>query len=153
MKLGTLLNDENVILELDQEDSHGSITAMVDHLVSVDSLPLSLKDEMLSALFAREEQVSTGIGSGVAIPHAFSPSIDEAIVAFGRSTDGVDFDSMDNALVHFVILFLVPEEKRNTHLQTLAAVAKTFKTCGVRESLIDAQSAEDIISVLTSCNN
>lgn len=152
MKLADLLNDKNVILELEKDDSHGSIAEILDHLILANTLSSSLKDEMLNALIAREDQVSTGIGSGVAIPHAFSESLDEVVVAFARSTQGVEFESLDNALVHFVVLFLVPEKNRSEHLQTLAAVAKAFKTCCMREELINAQSAEDIIAVLKSCN-
>ena len=153
MKLANLLNDKNVILELNKEDAQGSITEIVDHLVANDLLAASLKDEMLHSLFVREDQVSTGIGSGVAIPHAFSESIDEAVVSFSRSSKGADFESLDNALVHFVVLFLVPEKDRNTHLQTLAAIAKMFKTCGMREQLMEAQSSAEIIAVLESCDN
>lgn len=151
MNLANLLHDQNVVLEMNEGDAQGAITAVVDHLISKQLLVSALRDEMLGALLAREDQVSTGIGSGVAIPHAFSSSIDEAVAVFARSTSGVEFESLDNAPVHFMILFLVPEKDRNTHLQILAAIAKMFKTCGMREQLMAAQSAAGIVAVLQAC--
>lgn len=153
MKLANLLNEKNIILQLNGGDCQDSVPEILNYLVSVNTLSASLLDEMQEAVFAREDQVSTGIGSGVAIPHAFSDSIDEVVVAFARSTEGVEFESLDNALVHFIVMFLVPEEKRNTHLQTLAAVAKAFKTCGIREQLMNAVSEAEVISILESCND
>jgi mannitol/fructose-specific phosphotransferase system IIA component (Ntr-type) len=82
---------------------------------------------MLEALKAREEQVSTGIGSGVAIPHAFSDIL-RGGRGFGRSKAGIDFEAIDNAPVHFIILFIVPRKDYHLHLRTLAAIAKCSPT-------------------------
>ena len=69
--------------------------------------------------------MSTGIGFGIAIPHASSEHVTEVVAAFGRSQgSGIEFDSLDNELVHFIVLFIVPRDQFQVHLRTLAAIAK-----------------------------
>lgn len=125
-----------------------AIAELVDRLVEVDRLPEGLRDEALQSLQAREEQVSTGIGYGVAIPHAFSEKIDEVVTVFGRSGNGIDFEALDHCPVHFVILFIVPKKDYHLHLQTLAAIAKMFTNCEIREKLANAGNRNEILEIL-----
>ena len=104
----------------------------------------------MQSLCHREEQISTGIGSGVAIPHAFSENIDQVVAAFARSKEGVDFEALDNAPVNFIILFVVPQKDYSMHLQTLAAIAKMFNNCEVRQRLQDAGSVEEVLDIFAS---
>lgn len=127
-----------------------ALAYMVDHLVARGVVEAGLRDEVLYALMEREKQVSTGIGSGVAIPHAFSDSIDHVVAAFARSSEGVDFEAIDNAPVHFVMLFVVPKKEYNLHLQTLAAVARMFHNCDIRRQLQDATSVAQVLDVFES---
>jgi mannitol/fructose-specific phosphotransferase system IIA component (Ntr-type) len=103
------------------------------------------------ALHAREDQVSTGIGHGVAIPHAYCDRIDEPVAVLGRSREGIDFEACDNAPVHFVILLLVPKDQPHLHLQTLASIARLFSQCEVRKKLKEANSAGDLLEALGWC--
>jgi mannitol/fructose-specific phosphotransferase system IIA component (Ntr-type) len=91
--------------------------------------------------------MSTGIGFGIAIPHCSSDRLDEVVAAFGRSSGGIEFDSLDNAPVKFVVLFIVPKNQFQTHLRTLASIAKFLNDRSVRESLAEAKSADAILSV------
>ncbi|MBM3862769.1 MAG: PTS sugar transporter subunit IIA [Verrucomicrobia bacterium] len=148
MKLSNLLSADQIILDLKAE-GHGSvIVELVDHLVDTSLLPASLRDESLAALKAREDQVSTGIGSGVAIPHAFSDELDEVVAVFGRSITGIDFEAIDNAPVHFIILFLVPRKQYQLHLRTLAAIAKLFANSEVRRQLAAAATRDEVLAIL-----
>lgn len=150
MKLASLLTPDQVILDLQGEVCSQATTAIVDHLITKGLLDKGLRDEVLELLKEREEQISTGIGSGVAIPHAFSDSVDKVIAAFARSENGVDFEALDNAPVNFVILFIVPKKEYNMHLQTLAAIARMFNNCEVRQQLMEAESAEDVLDIFAS---
>ncbi len=105
------------------------------------------REVVLQALRAREETMSTGIGFGIAIPHASSDRVSEVVAAFGRSTSGIEFDSLDNAPVKFIVLFIVPKDQFQTHLRTLAAIAKFLNDRNVRERLASAGTAEDILSI------
>jgi len=150
MKLASLLTPDQVILDLKAEVCVDAIDQILNHLIEKKCLPSEMRDEIFHALREREDQISTGIGSGVAIPHAFSESIDHVIAAFARSEEGVDFEAIDNAPVNFIILFIVPKKDYNMHLQTLAAIAKMFNNCEVRQLLKDAQSAEEILEIFAS---
>jgi mannitol/fructose-specific phosphotransferase system IIA component (Ntr-type) len=91
--------------------------------------------------------MSTGIGFGIAIPHASSDRIEEVVASFGRSSSGIEFDALDNAPVKFVVLFVVPKNQFQTHLRTLASIAKFLNDRGTRENLASAGSAEEILAI------
>ena len=150
MKLAKLLSADHIILDMKAVEHWPSIVELVGHLVATDQLPLSQRDEMLGAFKAREEQVSTGIGSGVAIPHAFSDHLEHVIAVFGRSKAGIDFQALDHAPVHFIVLFIVPRRDYHLHLQTLAAIAKMFTNREVLRQLGAAQDLGEILAIFDS---
>ena len=150
MKLSSLLSSKQVILDLKGEECSDALAHMVEHLIARGCLDASLRDEILKLLEEREGQVSTGIGSGVAIPHAFSDSVDHVVAAFGRSGEGIDFEAIDNSPVNLVMLLIVPETQRNMHLQTLAAIAKMFHNCSIRQQLHDAETIERVLDIFDS---
>jgi mannitol/fructose-specific phosphotransferase system IIA component (Ntr-type) len=84
------------------------------------------REDVLDSIRQREETMSTGIGFGIAIPHASSTKVHEVVAAFGRSSKGIAFESLDGEPVNFVVLFVVPKDQFQTHLRTLAAIAKSF---------------------------
>ena len=127
-----------------------AIVELVDHLVSGGLLGAGSREEVLSALQDREDKISTGIGSGVAIPHAFSSCTDKVLAVFGRSAAGIDFESLDDAPVHNIVLFIVPKKEYHLHLRTLAAIAKLFTNREVRQRLADAESREQIHEIFAS---
>lgn len=150
MKLAKLLNENHMILDLKAVEHWPSIVELVGHLVKTGQLPAAQEAEMLAAFKAREESVSTGIGSGVAIPHAFSDHLDHVVAVFGRSREGIDFEALDNAPVHFIVLFIVPRKNYHLHLQTLAAIAKMFTNSEVLRQLAAAETCEEIIAIFES---
>jgi mannitol/fructose-specific phosphotransferase system IIA component (Ntr-type) len=79
MKLANLLTPERIVLEMGAGEHWPAIVELVDRLVEVAALEAALRDEVLDALKVREDQVSTGVGYGVAIPHAFSDKLDQAV--------------------------------------------------------------------------
>lgn len=148
MKLAKLLSADQIILDMKAVEHWPAITELVDHLVETGLLPPALREETLTALKAREDQVSTGIGSGVAIPHAFSDQLENVVAVFGRSKEGIDFEALDNAPVHFIVLFIVPRKDYHMHLRTLAAIAKMFTNCEVRRQLGLAETRDEILAIL-----
>lgn len=91
--------------------------------------------------------MSTGIGFGIALPHASSDRVGEVVAAFGRAPAGIEFDSLDNAPVRFIVLFVVPKDQFQTHLRTLAAIAKLLNDRQVREALAGAETAAEILGI------
>lgn len=150
MKLAQLLQADQIILDMKAVEHWPAILELVDHLVEIGQLPEPQHEGVLDALKAREEQVSTGIGSGVAIPHAFSDDLEEVVAIFGRSKNGIDFEAVDNAPVHYIILFIVPRKDYHLHLRTLAAIAKMFTNCEIRRQLGNAETRTEILQILDS---
>ena len=150
MNLASLLTVEQVVSEMQATEHWPAIVELVQHLEDQKLVSGEDRSAILEALQQREDQTSTGIGSGVAIPHAFSDKLDQVVAVFGRSHEGIDFESIDNAPVRFIVLFMVPEDQYHTHLRTLAAIAKTLTNGRVRERLSGAKDAEEILKILST---
>lgn len=149
MNLAQLLTAEQIVPEMKSTEHLPAIQELVDHLESKDLLKDVNKSDVLEQLYRREEQTSTGIGSGVAIPHTFVDDLSEVVAVFGRSKEGIDFGALDNAPVHFVVLFIVPQQQYHMHLKTLAAIAKMFSGTLIRDRLSEATSEEEILEILS----
>jgi mannitol/fructose-specific phosphotransferase system IIA component (Ntr-type) len=147
MSLASLLTSEQIIPEMKASERWPAIVELIDLLVQLRKIDRACRDTILDALKQREESMSTGIGFGIAIPHASSESVDEVVAAFGRSSHGIEFDALDNAPVKFVVLFIVPKNQFQTHLRTLASIAKFLNDRSVRESLAAAETREQILAV------
>ena len=148
MKLVSLLTERCVLPGLSSETAWEALGELVDHLVSVGHVEKERREDVLEALHAREEQVSTGIGHGVAIPHCYCDRVEEPVAVFGRSREGIDFEACDNAPVHFVILLIVPKDQPHLHLQTLSSIARLFSQCEVRRKMTEAEGAGDLVELL-----
>ncbi len=148
MTLASLLTPDRVIASMEATEHWPAILELVDRLVANGDYPASGRETILASLHDREEQRSTGIGGGIAIPHAFSDDIEEVTAIFGRSTGGIEFGALDNAPVHYIVLFLVPREQYTLHLRTLAAIAKILNSAEVRNRLSEAGSVSEILDVL-----
>src|SRR5437867_12615955 len=147
MSLGNLLSAEQIIPEMTATERWPAIVELIDLLVRLSKIKPDDRDSVLASLKQREGTLSTGIGFGIAIPHCSSDRIDDVVAAFGGSTAGIEFDALDNAAVKFVVLFIVPKDQFQTHLRTLASIAKFLNDRAVRESLASAKSADEILTI------
>jgi len=102
------------------------------------------QSRVYEALFAREKLGSTGLGKGIAIPHGRIKGLKEAIGAFLRLKDPVQFDSADGKPVTMAFVLLVPEAATELHLQILSELAQMFSERGFREKLLLAADAAEI---------
>jgi mannitol/fructose-specific phosphotransferase system IIA component (Ntr-type) len=150
MALAELLSPEQIIPEMKATERWDAIVELMDLLVARSQIKPEDKDGILAALKQREETMSTGIGFGIAIPHCSSDRLDKVVAAFGRSSKGIEFDALDNAPVKFVVLFVVPKNQFQTHLRTLASIAKFLNDRTVRDQLASADSADAILQVFRS---
>ncbi len=147
MSLASLLSSEQIIPEMKATERWPAIVELIDLLVSLGKIEPASRDSILASLKQREETMSTGIGFGIAIPHASSDYVNDVVAAFGRSSQGIEFDALDNAPVRFVVLFIVPKNQFQTHLRTLASIAKFLNDRSVRESLANANSQAEIAAI------
>jgi PTS system nitrogen regulatory IIA component len=99
-------------------------------------------------LLERERLGSTGLGHGIALPHARMKEVDEAVGAFIQLRQGVDFDAIDDRPVDLSFGLLVPESANEMHLQLLSQLASMFSDAKLRQSLRAAESSEEILRIL-----
>jgi len=103
---------------------------------------------IIDVLKQRENLGSTGIGDGVAIPHGKIAELDDIVVAFGRSIDGIPYDSMDGKPVYLFFLLLAPENSAGQHLKILAKISKMSKDTNFRKKLLKAKSQSDLYKTI-----
>lgn len=147
MSLANLLSAEQIIPEMKATERWSAIVELIDLLMKLGKIKPADRDPILAALRQREETMSTGIGFGIAIPHCSADCLENVVAAFGRSSDGIEFDALDNAPVKFVVLFIVPKNQFQTHLRTLASIAKFLNDRSVRDQLANARTAEQILAI------
>ncbi len=104
--------------------------------------------EVLDALLAREAVGSTGVGAGVAVPHARLKALDRMRGVFLRLEAPVDFDAVDDQPVDLIFALLAPEAAGSEHLQALARVARLLRRADLREQLRQAHSADAVYALL-----
>ena len=108
---------------------------------------LTNKIEFKKAVMKREEEFSTGIGMGIAIPHGKSEVVTEASIVFGKSEKGIDYQSMDDELAHLFFLIAVPNDSSDVHLRALSEISRKLMHSEIREQLLKAQSFEELSNV------
>ena len=153
MTLANLLSESQIIPEMASKERWEAIRELIDRLVEAGKIDKEDSEDVLESIRQREETMSTGIGFGIAIPHASSSRVAEVVAAFGRSSSGLPFDSLDGEPVHFIVLFVVPKDQFQTHLRTLAAIAKFLNDKTVRDELSKAPSPAAILQVFENRSN
>ncbi len=146
MKITEILTPEMVIPEL----SGGSKTEVLSELAQrLSSAHREIAfDRLLGVLNERERLGSTAIGDGIAIPHGKIRGISQILGAFGRSTRGLDFDSLDGNPTHLFFLLIAPEDSASLHLKALARVSRLFKDAVFRQRLLEAPDASELYRLL-----
>lgn len=147
MKLSEILTPNHILPDLHAADRWQAMEEMLDHLIAVGDFPPPWRAEVSHSLRQRESLISTGVGGGVAIPHAFSEHIDDVVAVFGRSRSGIDFDAQDRDMVHFVVLFISPLKSYQKHLHALAAIARMFTKPETREMMMHANDVSELFEL------
>jgi fructose-specific phosphotransferase system IIA component len=148
MNLGDILQKEQIITELKASNRWEAIDELIARLVECGKIRPENQEQIAAVVKKRETSMSTGIGFGIGIPHASTDLIYEVVGAFGRSTQGVNFDALDNQPVHLVMLFLVPQGQFQKHLHTLANIAKLLHNKDFRSALETAPDAETMLQII-----
>jgi PTS system nitrogen regulatory IIA component len=143
MKILEILDEELILSDLKAGGKKEAIEEMAKLAVRHDER-LNL-DLLLDVLLEREKLGSTGIGDGVAIPHGKVPGIDEVVAVFARSTEGIEFESMDDKKAHLFFLLIAPENSSGAHLKALAKISRLMKEPQFRMRLMEAKSREEIL--------
>jgi nitrogen PTS system EIIA component len=143
--LTELLTPERVLVPLSAHDKTGVIAELARHLInqSGGSYP-----EVVGAVEEREAVVSTGIGFGVAIPHARSSAVTQLTLVCGVSSAPVPFDSIDGEPVRLFFMIVGPESSAGQHVKVLSRIARLVRRENVRERLCEARTPDEFYDVL-----
>ena len=109
---------------------------------------LNDKDKYKKAILKREDESTTGIGFGIAIPHAKTDAVNTPRVAVAVSPDGVDFESADGTLAKLIFMIAVPDNADDMHLKILAKLSRKLVNPAFRMQLIDADNKQIILDCL-----
>jgi PTS system nitrogen regulatory IIA component len=145
MKILDVLPKDAILADLKAQDKKGILEELVE--------PISLlkevnREELVRVLMERERLGSTGIGSGIGIPHGKLRDLDGLVLGFGLSRKGVDFESMDNRPTHIFFLLVTPENSTGLHLKLLARISKILKHDPFRERLLKAADRDEIYTII-----
>jgi PTS system nitrogen regulatory IIA component len=144
--LDQVLQVDRVTTTLVASDKAGALRALAEMFPGLDVASVH-------RVFAeREALASTGVGSGVAIPHARISGIPEIQAALGICPDGVAFDAIDGRPVHIFVAILAPEQQSSRHLKVLARVSRVLRDPSTRERLIAAATPADAIEIVLSAS-
>jgi fructose PTS system EIIA component len=144
--IDTLLPRELVSLE----ELPAEKEVCIEHLLgmAVEAGRVEDREAALDALFAREEETTTGVGMGIGIPHAQTDAVTRPTVVFARSDRGVDFDAMDDQPATLIFMLLVPEGGSEEHLGMLSSLSRALMHEEIRDSLHEAESPEAVRGTL-----
>lgn len=148
MRLSELLRPECALLGVRDLDKWRVIDDLTALLVTSARLSADKQELVREALVARERSMSTGMENGVAIPHCSMEEVEDTLVALGVSRDGIDFESIDGQATHLILLLVTPKNKTKVHIRTLAEIAKLLSDSDFRDSLIAAQSSDQVCELI-----
>ncbi len=151
MLLTQILEVNCVRVPLEAKDKLSIITELVD-LLDANKL-LSDREGALNAVLMREKTRSTGIGSGIAIPHGKCKAVKELVMAIGIAAEPIEFESVDGKGVMIVILLVSPTDQTGPHIQALAKISRLMLDEEFKQSMENAASAEELYELLSGKEN
>jgi len=146
MKLSEIIDKNCIIPELKARDKKGVLEELA--AVISNNEPSIDRETLVKVLIEREHLGSTGIGDGVAIPHGKLNGVEHPVTSFGKSKDGLDFESMDGHPAYLFFLLVAPENASGVHLQVLAKIAKMLKSSAFRKKLMEASTATELYQMI-----
>ena len=144
MKILDILKEGAIIAELNATDKKGVLEELTAPLAQASGID---HEELVRVLLERESLGSTGIGGGIAIPHAKSKSLESLFMGFGRSRKGVDFEAIDGKPAHLFFVLLAPEDSAATHLKVLSKTSQLLRDSMFTERLMNAAGRHDLYMV------
>lgn len=151
MRITELLTKDTIAMDLSSTEKNGVIDELVKQLDKAGKLNdiTTFKE----AIHNRESQSTTGIGEGIAIPHAKVAAVDTPAIAFGKSKTGVDYQSLDMQPAHLFFMIAAPEGGAQTHLDALAKLSGILMDEKVREDLLHANSPQEVLQIIDTADD
>lgn len=143
MKVVDLLKKELIKMQIQSKDKEGAIKELLELMKGQPEVVDW--EKFLHDVYEREKLGSTGIGDGIALPHARSEGVKKLIIAFGRNFQGINFDALDGKPVSLIFLIGTPKDDVGTYLKTLAHLSRLLKKEYLRRKLLSAQTPKEVL--------
>lgn len=153
MKLSALISCDRIVPDLQSDTKREAIRELVQALVAAGGIPARQSGGVLRSLLKREELGSTGIGKGMGVPHARHGSVKRPLAAFGRSAEGIEFDSIDGQKVHLLFLLVSPPDAGDEHVKALTRISMLVKDEDMGRFLRQAKGAEEIAQLFAEADD
>jgi len=145
MRIKDILDTESMIMNLKATNKEDAIKEMAD--LEVKTGIVNNEDEFIKSIWSREKESTTGIGGGIAMPHARNKSINKARVLFAKSEKGIDYNALDKKPVHLFFMITAPAGADNTHLEALAKLSGLLINPDLVEKLKGAKTPKEVIDL------
>lgn len=146
MKLAEYLCESGVSMNFQGTSKSDIIRNLVELLTQ--TVSLSNPDEIIGMLEERERLKTTGIGSGIAIPHCKSTEVNKVHIVIGISKEGIDFESLDKQPAHLFFLLVAPEKGGSEHLKASAKIVRFFREEAVREQILQLTTSKEVLDYI-----
>lgn len=145
MNLLDILSSSSIKVPLEHTDKKGVVFELVDLLAATGKI--NKPDELKRIVWEREQQRTTGIGEGLAIPHGKSRSSAELVMAIGKPAEPIDFDAIDKRPVRLIVLLVSPPEKTADHIQALGKISRMMSDPATRAAAYNAETADELFEL------
>ncbi len=145
MRMQDFLKREAIIDDLQARTKEGILEELVVPVAQIAGVD---QQELVRVLMERERIGTTGIGSGIGIPHGKLKNLESLVLGFGLSRAGVDFESIDKKATHIFFILISPENETGLHLKVLARISRILKNDPFRQSLMNAADGDEIYDII-----
>ncbi|WP_304332236.1 PTS sugar transporter subunit IIA [Brachyspira innocens] len=147
MSLIDYINKESIMIDVQETEKERLLSKMVERLDSCGLLVS--KDDAEHAIIAREQLMSTGVGNGIAIPHAKTDAVNNIVLSVATIKNGINYKSVDKKKVFAVFMLLAPKNSASENLKVLTAIAKILRdNPHFLEKLINAEKSDEIMELI-----
>lgn len=153
MKFTDFVCFKAIVPELQSGDRNGAIEELVSALHEAGVLSNKVYKEVAKAVIKREDEASTGLGRGVAVPHVKHKAVKNVIATIGQCKVGIDFAALDKQPVHSVILLISPVDKPELHLKAMESVFRRLQQEKFRSFLRQSRTSEQIEDLLREADD
>lgn len=147
MRIQDIIQKNAIIINLEAPDKSGLLIQMAKYLASL--YDLKNNEQVVQKILDREAEMSTGIGFGIAIPHARIEGVDRVYMIAARSVKGIEFDAIDEQPVHLVFMMISPANASNQYTQILSSLSRIMSYEDIRKSLMETETPEEFLNIIS----
>lgn len=153
MKLTDFIATAAIVADLKATDKDQAIAELVQSLAEAGKVPRSKVDDLVEAVLSRERVATTGMGKGVAMPHAKHASVKKVIATIGRSAEGIDFNALNQSPVYSIVLLLSPPDQPEQHLQAMETIFRHLQRDNFRRFMRQANAKDEIVDLVEEADS